>query len=149
MSVRVDDRKYQRLVKAIRPSHVLKVGIFGDRAATEHESEGITLGELADIHENGRGVPRRSFLGDYVLENSDRIGKMIKVSAEQVFKGKATQEQTLRMLGVQMVGEIQQRIASGISPELSDETIKRKGSSKPLIDTGQLRGAISSDVVPK
>jgi hypothetical protein len=44
------------------------------------------------------------------------------------------------------VGVIKQRIANGIAPPNSPYTIARKGSSKPLIDTGQLRNSITYQV---
>jgi len=39
-----------------------------------------------------------------------------------------------------------QTINRGIEPNLNAKTIKRKKSSKPLIDTGRLKGSITHEV---
>jgi hypothetical protein len=39
-----------------------------------------------------------------------------------------------------------QTINAGIEPGLNERTIERKGSSKPLIDTGRLKGSITHEI---
>lgn len=48
----------------------------------------------------------------------------------------------LERVGLWAQGSIQQRISDGIPPPNAESTIRRKGSSTPLIDTGQLRTSI-------
>ena len=57
-------------------------------------------------------------------------------------------EQILRKAGAFLEGAIKQKITQGDPswPPLKPETIKRKGSSKPLIDTGKLRASITHKV---
>ena len=57
-------------------------------------------------------------------------------------------EQILRKAGAFLEGAIKQKITEGDPswPPLKPETIKRKGSSKPLIDTGKLRASITHKV---
>jgi len=54
----------------------------------------------------------------------------------------------LRIVGAFLEGQIKQTITRGRAewPPLSPETIKRKGSSKPLIDTGKLRNSVTHKV---
>lgn len=52
----------------------------------------------------------------------------------------------LDRFGLWAVGEIQQRIADGIPPPNAQSTVDRKGSSTPLIETGQLRASIKHKV---
>lgn len=52
----------------------------------------------------------------------------------------------LELLGLRAVGDVQSRIADGIEPAISKATAARKGSTKPLIDTGRLRQSIDSEV---
>jgi hypothetical protein len=52
----------------------------------------------------------------------------------------------MKLIGMRVVGDIQDRISDGIPPPNSPITIARKGSSKPLIDSGQLRQSISFEV---
>lgn len=57
-------------------------------------------------------------------------------------------EEILKKAGAFLEGAIKETITKGRSewPPLKPETIKRKGSSKPLIDTGKLRASITHKV---
>jgi len=57
-------------------------------------------------------------------------------------------EQILRLVGSFLEGKIKEKITHGDPswPSLKPETVKRKGSSKPLIDTGKLRNSITHKV---
>ena len=54
--------------------------------------------------------------------------------------------QALTLLGEVVSKDIIATINRGIRPGLKKSTIKRKKSSKPLIDTGRLKGAITHQV---
>lgn len=56
-------------------------------------------------------------------------------------------ENVLGHVGLYVVSLIQEEIRKGIAPENSKYTIARKGSSKPLIDTGQLINSITYKVI--
>lgn len=142
----------------------VKVGVFGAKGAekVKPREEGqpapnLTMVELATIHEFGTGkIPERSFIRSYFDAEFDSLmgvlRKLIeKAIARAVQTGKpitaAEQKKVLDTVGAYMVGRIQERIASGaIKPPLAETTIDRKGSSKPLIDTGQLRSSITFEV---
>lgn len=98
---------------------------------------------IAEIHEFGLGVPERSFIRAWFDANQDKIKKAIAAAMQQVIKGKYTKEVALERLGALFASQIQARISSNIPPPLAPSTIKRKGSSVALIDTGQLRSAIT------
>ena len=49
----------------------------------------------------------------------------------------------LNKLGILAQGDIQAEITSLMTPALSPRTIRAKGSSKPLIDTGAMRQAVT------
>lgn len=154
------DRGYRALIRRlleVAPRVSFTVGIHaaeGD-AQYEHPTDRggpvdntvITLSELGEIHEFGLGVPQRSWLGDWFDENQPRLVKQISGVAKAVLKGKVDSLQNgFEQLGSLYVGEIQKRIAQRIDPPLSEYTIKKKGSSVPLIDTEQLRSAITFKV---
>lgn len=124
------------------------VGIFADLGSAQKNkaAAGLTVLDVATFHEFGLGVPERSFLRGYVDENKARIRGMIKSLATMVQQGKLDQDTALEKLGLTIVGEIQKRIAKGIPPPNAESTIARKGSSTPLIDTGQLRSSITHKV---
>ena len=52
----------------------------------------------------------------------------------------------LDAMGIEMQGVIRQFLTDLTDPPNSPETIRRKKSSNPLIDTGQLRTAIDYEV---
>ena len=150
-SVSDKDNGYRRLMRRATAgkSPTVKVGVFGELASAVHEGKSvITIGELAEMFEFGTGgQEERSWLRAYVDENNARIVKMIARLGEQVIKGTITEAQAMDLLGLKIVGEIQQRISAGIAPPNADSTIRRKGSSVPLIDHGQFRGSITHQVV--
>ncbi|MEM8168046.1 hypothetical protein Q4R38_18910, partial [Morganella morganii] len=53
------------------------------------------------------------------------------------------------IVGEKLSGEVKRKIQSGINPELDPKTVARKGSSKPLIDTGNLLQSITYEVRDK
>lgn len=91
-------------------------------------------------------VPERSFIRATVDLYSKKIGALAKGLQSKVFAGEMETKQALETLGLYVKGLIQSRISKGIGPPLKAATIRRKGSSKPLIDTGQLRASIDSKV---
>lgn len=101
--------------------------------------------EVAIDNEFGApGVPSRPFVSGYVADNTATIQKQIRATCKQIVSGKRTNRQGLERLGATWKGGMQARIARGFSPiPNAPSTIERKGSSKPLIDTGQLRSSIT------
>lgn len=102
----------------------------GDKAPAE-------LVQVAAAHEFGLGVPERPFLRHALSENRDEWAGAARHAAKQAARGKSHQG-TLRELGVAMVDDAQTSIESGPWAPNAPATIARKGSSQPLIDTGQM-----------
>lgn len=92
-------------------------------------------------------VPARSFIRAWYDETIEANKRVYKLLQARMLAGELTQEQVFGQLGSLMVGQIQRRISEGIPPELQSKTIERKGSSTPLIDTGQLRASVTFEVV--
>ena len=145
--VRIVDRGADGLVKAAREAMgdwSVRVGIMGSEAGAAHEEAvGMTVAEVAEKHEFGIGVPRRSWLLDYVDATEEMARRRLRSVLEAVTQRKAPLAPGLEQFGQITVGEIQQRIADRIDPPLSEATIAAKGSDVPLINTGQLRSSIT------
>lgn len=109
------------------------------RAATEE----ISILEVAIYNEFGLGVPERSFLrawfDEHRSENEDALRNAVKL----YLRGQKTLVEVLDLLGLKFQGGVQKKIAQGIAPPNAPSTIKEKGSSTPLIDTGQLRQSVT------
>lgn len=127
---------------------VVKVGVQAkDKAVRRGKGGSIRntdqpLAVIAAIHEFGRGdMPQRSFLRSAYDENLPMIDKMIQRVANGAVFGLGTNA-ALNQLGNVVQGMVQRKIVDGPFVPNSPATIKRKKSSKPLIDTGHLRQSI-------
>jgi len=105
-----------------------------------------TVADIASWAEFGLGQPERSWLRAWYDSYRGRAQKEIQRMLVSVMKGKRPLGSALEVLGQRFVGLIQVRISRGIDPPNAPATIRMKGSSKPLIDTGQFRSSIAYSV---
>jgi hypothetical protein len=108
--------------------------------------------EIGLIHEFGApaaGIPARPFLKQtFERKRGELVALQAKI-AQLLIAGKLTPEKAMGLLGAWAVGAIKATITrDGNFAPLKPATIKRKGSDKPLIDTGQLVGSITFVVGP-
>lgn len=122
----------------------VKVGVLGNGPKSKPRGEGPTNVELAIWHEYGtRSAPERSFLRSTMRANAMKYASFLGANIHLVFQKRATLPHLLNTLGAKAAADVKDTIRQGIPPPNSPETIRRKGSSKPLIDTGQLVNAIT------
>jgi len=138
-----DDRVFQELQRKIRDvgKARVSVGVFG----------GGDIAEVAAIHEYGApaaGIPERSFLRRAFAEQSgaEALQKFLVRTAKTLIAEKLEVPTALERLGQFAVAQVKNRIKAVIPPTLKPETIKRKGSSTPLVDTGQLLNSVTHEV---
>ena len=115
-------------------------------------AENMTVAQVAAIHEFGSkdgSIPERSFMRTAVFENKGSINKLIKGLAVKITDGAMGRDKALGIIGEYVKGLIKNRIRSGPFVPNAPETIRRKGSSKPLIDTGQLINSIDWELTGK
>jgi hypothetical protein len=119
--------------------------ISGEKGA---DSELVMIASVNEFGTRSLHVPERSFIrNSFELYRSD-IEKAFKMGIQQVIKG-AAPDQIMGQIGEAIVGKIVGRIDAGIAPANAPSTIKQKGGSKPLIDTGRLKQSITWKVVNK
>jgi hypothetical protein len=53
---------------------------------------------------------------------------------------------TLGLMGERIKGQLQQSIVDLVSPPLAQATVARKGSAKPLVDTGHMLNSVDYEV---
>lgn len=146
--VKVDVRKLQALVQrlASAPKFVV-VGVLGEKAAAKHEGEAATVADVATWNHFGTSrIPARPFLTITMERKKAEIDKLFRRIANGVALEKLTVEQGLGLMGETLVGAVKATIAEGVPPPNAQSTIDAKGSSTPLIDKGQLRGAITYEI---
>jgi hypothetical protein len=131
-----------------RGAVTITLGVHTDDANHTHGTgEGLTIGDVATIHEFGsQTVPQRSFIRGWHDERQAFIAETLRTQLQAVVQGKRPLEQALERVALAFEGDCKARIARNIPPPLAPATVKRKGSSVALIDTGQLRNAIRGRV---
>jgi hypothetical protein len=164
MAITISDKdtgfkKIMSEMKKLESKPYVKIGVQGADASKDKkvrnddgtitDVSGITVVDIATFHEFGYGVPERSFLRATIDQNRDKYYAIVKELKNEIFAGKMTTENASKILGEKIKSDCQQRITDGIDPPLSSETIANKGSSVPLIDTGQLRQSITYVVEAK
>lgn len=146
-----DNSGFKKIKGALSDSLKTRVGILGDKANEAH-GEGKTNVEIGSIHEFGsvsQGIPPRSFLRmplemkiwEWVKKNKDHYKEMLEAG---------TLRKWYTALGFAAEEIVDNAFISrgfGKWLPLKPRTIKAKGSDMPLIDTGQLRASISSQVL--
>ena len=169
--------KFNRIPDLVRElnylaTHQVHIGIFADAERTDD----ATMLVIAYAHEFGAKIPKR-FKTTHVqgpwgsTKERDESAKWIIIPERsylragfdtyanevqgkmeyllgQVLDGKTTGRHALNALGGFVATRIQAYLTDLKTPPLAESTIKRKGSSNPLIDTGQLRDSITWQVVP-
>jgi hypothetical protein len=142
------------LIRSLGKDRVL-VGIPAENALRKPEpgeDPGVNNAMLGFVHENGspaKNIPARPFLIPGVQDAREEIGKRLESSARATLSGKTTDaDRTLNAVGLIAVNAVRKRIVDGPFTPLKPKTLaarRRKGrtGTKPLIDTGQLKGAIT------
>lgn len=136
-------------------SYVARVGIINDQAAQQHDKTSLTNAEIGVIQQFGsltNNIPPRDFLLMPIQKNRREILNAVNNPKLRRAVADGDYKKAYGILGAVGVGFIQQAFETGGFGQWEPNapaTIAAKGSSAPLIDTGQLRRAISSDVVNK
>lgn len=145
MKVTEKDNGYKALLARAKKlgagAPFVEVGILateGDAA----KGDGLTLFDVAEAHEFGFGVPERSFIRAFFDATEAEAKQMLaKLAADGLTK--TDPDASLNRLGIWLVAKCQARIRAHIDPPNHPMTVRLKGSSTPLIDTGQLWTSIS------
>lgn len=121
----------------------LKVGLVSGLGEHPNSDEGMTIPDVGAVNEFGIGVPERSFIRSTIAENLGKYNRMRRELLAGIINGKISSANAVAVLGEELKKDIQSKILTLSDPLNSDETIDRKGSSSPLIDTGTMRQSIT------
>ena len=133
--------------------HHAEVGLFEDTASRSADPGRIDNNpSLGFVHEFGymkKKIPERSFL---LMPLSLHLAPQLASFAGDWFTKNITgsAKRMVKLLGVLGEATVQEAFATGGFggwPELKARTVQRKGSSAILIESAQMRKAISSRVV--
>ena len=141
--VKVNDRVWRGVLKRVSEMKrgTVRVGVMGDAG----DENGVSLAEIAAFHEFGTStIPERSFLrSTFYGHAAEGLRVMCEKLSKAIVEGKMDEPRALGLLGTWAVAEVKKTIRASIAPELAAATIAAKGSSLPLVDTGQLINSIT------
>lgn len=148
MPVRRTGPGVARLVAALRELDGLqaKTGWF----ETAKYADGTPVAYVATIHEFGYpegGIPARPFMRPTVAEQGQAWLDMLAKGSKAILTGGATPAGVLEAVALKAAGDVAKTISGVTSPPLSPLTIARKkGATKPLVDTGQMIQSVTGVV---
>ena len=100
----------------------------------------------AAINEYGTSkIPQRPFMRTATNRNGKSWGSKSAKAVQSVMKGMPI-SQVAELVGMQMKSDISSTLTDGPWTPNAPSTIAKKGSSRPLIDTGELRASINYKV---
>ena len=151
--VRITDRDkgwkalMRRAQKAAR-GRAVTVGVHSGEGGAPAGGGSLSVADVATIHEYGLGnSPERSFVRAFADEKRDEANEVEAKLVGAAIMGKGGSiDDALERFGTWLVGMMQKRIRAGIQPGNAPATEAAKGSSTPLIDTGQLVSSITYKV---
>lgn len=113
----------------------VKVGVQADA--------GSAMVTVASANEYGTDkIPARSFIRAAIDKSASELSKAAAELGRRVIDRSTTQDNALGLLGLLAQKRIVEEIRSGVPPPNAASTVKAKGSSATLIDTGALRQSI-------
>lgn len=150
------DQLYQAIVAELEglAQQEVAVGILSGHGAEEEREAGLTMAQLGAIHEFGApeaNIPERSFLRHTADARREDVADLLQRGIAALSAGEATAKMVYDATGAFLSGAVKEYITEGEGPPppLSPVTIRRKGSTHRLIDTGRLLGSITYEIRPK
>lgn len=113
-----------------------------------HEG-GINMATLLALHVLGapsRGIPQRDPLRPPLIANAQRYTDLLALGLKNALANGTDPKIVYEKIGIVATNDVKDYFITGNFKALSEKTIKAKGSSKPLIDSGEMRNSITYEV---
>lgn len=133
--------KFKQLIEQIKATSekAVYVGFPAEFNENVEGSDNFNLASLAAVLEFGNErIPSRPFLRQTLAENQEKYTTLFV----KLFESGVSIDQIYEQIALIAQGDVQQNIVNGKWAANAPSTIKRKKSSKPLIDTGKLRQSV-------
>ena len=133
--------KFKQLIEQIKASgeKAVYVGFPAEFNEQVEGSDNFNLASLAAVLEFGNeSIPSRPFLRQTLAENQEKYTALFV----KLFESGVSIDRIYEQIALIAQGDVQQNIVNGKWTANAPSTIKRKKSSKPLIDTGKLRQSV-------
>ena len=145
------DLGFRRIVREINSLNNVRIQVgFQEGTITEPQTKGnrvkeagLNMAQIAAQNEFGTAtIPQRSFIRTTWDENINQIESVIRSQITGIIDGTRTNNAAYATIGNVIVALIQRKIYQIRSPPNAPSTIALKGSSKPLIDFGQMVASV-------
>ncbi|EST12048.1 hypothetical protein [Sporolactobacillus laevolacticus] len=173
MGVKIKDQgKIKDLIRAFDKDHKIKVGYVGSKSDQTHSGTDISIADLAEIHEFGCkipvsdkmrkylasqglylkastqyiNIPERSFIRSGWDNSEDEVMDKLEELIGELVQKRIPINILLDMIGLEAKGKLQQYARDVGNPPNHPFTVDQKGSSNPLVDTGEMIGAMDYEV---
>ena len=114
-----------------------------------HKDSKINIATLLALNVYGaptRGIPQRDPLRPPLIANAQRYTDLMAQGIKNALANGTDPNIVYEKIGIVASNDVKDYFVSGSFKPLDQKTIDRKGSSKPLIDTGELRSSITYEV---
>ena len=124
----------------------LKVGFLEN---SKYPNEDITTPEVAakneygSINKDGTHIPPRPFMKQTVDKNEKKWSEIFE---KKMIEFNLDIEKTLNFIGLIAMGDVKETIINGDFAPLSQYTIDKKGTNKPLIDTTHMLNSVDYEI---
>lgn len=143
----------KRFMQTLRELAELEVRVGFQRGQTGSTSDDdrprADLVDIAMWNELGTvNIPSRPFMRDSADKHIAAINHMLAAQKDALLEG-ATAREILNTIGLFQQDLMQTEIEQGDFVANASATIKKKGSDKPLIDTGTMKNSVHYYIVKK
>lgn len=138
-------KKLQKRAKEIARKTVA-VGFPKGKLNSPHYEDGSSIIDVAIRNNFGLGVPRRDFMTPATKKWQAFCTELINSMKMPLIDGKIDIDDVLNLAGQKGADIISEEIIKLKTPPNSPETIKRKKSSNPLVDTGDMSKAPTHEI---
>lgn len=136
--------RLEGIARTIRNASTVRIGFL----EAARYPDGTPVAMIAAIHNYGApraGIPPRPFFSNMI---ANKQGEWPKAIAGLLKSTDYDAFHTLRLTGEAIAGQLRQSIIDTNAPPLKPATVRRKGFSKPLVDTSMMLNSIDYEVMP-
>jgi len=148
MAVRVEDHDlgFKKIIANLKSwdGKEVAVGLFGE--GDDPETNLAYRGAIQEYGTKDGKIPSRPFTRQCFSKNLKTLKKVIGGAYGRMLDLKTRGPKALERIGEWYTGKVKEEITSGSFTPNAISTIAKKGSSKPLIDTAEMRNRVASKV---